>query len=101
MRALAVGTLGSLMWTPAASSRPAPLDGAPVIPRGVVLGADRTPGGGSLAVGGDMASRTAMAAESVWPSLLVGIDLVPSPEKPGSVLAKAAKSRPPGDSGNH
>ena len=44
MRALAVGAPGSRMWTPAAPSRPAPPDGAPVIVRGVLLCADGAPG---------------------------------------------------------
>ena len=57
-------------------SDPAPLGQALVIRRLVYLLAEGTLWTLRRAAGGDMAPSTALPAESVWPGLLKGLDLV-------------------------
>ena len=58
------------------------------------LSIDCTLGGSRLAVGGDVAPLATMAAKSIWPNLLVGVDLIELPKEADSALPKAIESRP-------
>ena len=71
-----VSAPGYHMCTRMASLDAAPLHGAPVVGRLVVLLAEGAPGGCRGAVGGDVAPPTAPAAGGVWSGLLEGLDLV-------------------------
>ena len=87
-----VCTLGRPVQAQAASSHSAPLNRAPVLPRGVLLRADGALGPlGLVAVGGGMAPLPATQAKRIWPRLLGSVDPVPAPGGLDPAPAKAAE----------
>ena len=80
------------MWARVALTHLAPLDGASVVGREVVLRAEGAPGSCGQAVGRNLLPSTTPPTESFWsPCLLEGVDLVSASEKSDPAPAEASK----------
>ena len=96
-----VGTLGRLMWAQTALSHLAPFHQAPAFARGVLLCTEGAIGSPGLTVGGNMTPRTTALAKCVWPTLLIGVNLVAPPGEPNPTPAEAAEDRLAQNCGHH